>query len=148
MVKRRQAIAAGLAACVLVVVGVAVLKRSAGPEYDGHALPYWLTRLNSEDSGESARAYAAVERIGAHSLPTIRRLLSLRDNPAKRVVRRITVWLPFGLEVRGPEYWRFRARLALAIIGSDTSKHLLPECQRMLKDPDPRVREDAVETLG
>lgn len=148
MIERRHLILSSLIAGVIVAVGVAGFLRPAKPKYEGHALCYWLQRLNSEDSGVSARAYAAVERLAPNSLSRVRHLLALRDNQFKRLVRTVAARLPWKPEVRGPEYWRFRARLALGIMGAEHARQVLPECKSMLRDSDPRVREDAVEVLG
>lgn len=149
MVTRRSFIASGLLTCVLLASCVVALQRPAGPKYEGRSLCCWLTKLNSDDTDESARAYAAVEAIGPKGLPTFRRLLVLRDNSFKRGARAAAAWLK--LDIRSPEYLRFRARLGLGISGilsSQCSRDLLPDCRVMLKSPDLRVREDAVEVLG
>ena len=148
MIERRHLIVSSLIAGVIVAVGVAGFLRPAEPRYEGHALCYWLERLNSDDNDLSARAYAAVERIAPDSLSQVRRLLALRDDQFTSWIRTIAARLPWTPEVRGPEYWRFRARLALGIMGAEHARQVLPDCQSMLRDSDPRVREDAVEVLG
>ncbi len=151
MVSRRTFIVSGFLTCVLLALSVVTLQSPSGPQQEGRSLCYWLTRLNSDDSDESARAYAAVAAIGPRGLPTFRSLLALRDNAFKKVLRAAVARLPLRLEVRSPEYWRFRARLGLAISGillSEDSGNLLPDCRSMLRDADPRVREDAIEIVG
>jgi hypothetical protein len=151
MISRRTFIVSGVLACVLLALPVVSLQSPSGPEYEGRSLCYWLTRLNSEDSDESARAYAAVEAIGQSGLPTFRRLLGLRDNIFKQKLRAAIARLPLGLEVRSPAYWRFRARLGSIISGIPGSKdfgNLVPDCRSMLRDADPGVREDGAAILS
>jgi HEAT repeat protein len=135
---------------LLAVVGVLAwrVSRSDEPDWGGHRLSYWLARIDSDDSDEAAQALAAVKRLGPASTSTIRRLLSCRDNKVKRLARTALAHLPWKLVVRGPEYWRLRARLALILAGRETAIGLLPEVRAMLHDPDPRVREDGAEALG
>jgi hypothetical protein len=135
---------------VLAIVGVLAwhVSRSEEPDWGGHRLSYWLVRIDSDNSDEAAQAIAAVARLGPASTPTIRRLLSCRDNKMKRTARIVLARCPWKPVVRGPEYWRHRARLALILAGRETAIGLLPEVRAMLHDPDPRVREDGAEALG
>jgi HEAT repeat protein len=135
---------------LLAIVGICAWRiwRSDEPDWGGHRLSYWQKRIDSADSDEAAQALAAVEKLGPVSTSTIRRLLSCRDNKLKRLARVVLAQCPWKPIVRGPEYWRHRARLALILAGRETAIGLLPEVRAMLHDPDPRVREDGAEALG